>query len=114
MKDMARIPLLFDFYGPLLTERQQELVRAYYLEDLSLGEIAESEGVSRQAVHDLIRRAADALTEFEERLGFAAAHLARQAELAALAADLEAVGCESDPHLSAARTRLRRLLDETG
>jgi len=111
VKDMARIPLLFDFYGPLLTERQQELVRAYYLEDLSLGEIAESEAVSRQAVHDLIHRAAAALTEYEERLGFAAAHVQRQAELTALAADLEAAGSGTDPHLVLARDRLRRLLE---
>ncbi len=107
---MARIPLLFDFYGPLLTERQQELVRAYYLEDLSLGEIAESEAVSRQAVHDLVRRAAEALVEYEQRLGFAAAYAHRQAELAALAAELEATA-GGDPHLAAARDRLRRLME---
>lgn len=88
MKDMARIPLLFDFYGPLLTARQQALIRAYYLEDLSLGEIAESEGVSRQAVHDLVHRAAAALAEYEQRLGFAAAHLARQDRLQAVATAL--------------------------
>lgn len=70
VKDVEQVALLYDFYSPLLTPRQQELVRAYFLEDLSLAEIAESEGVSRQAVHDLIKRSEAALHEYEERLGF--------------------------------------------
>src|SRR5690606_23897528 len=77
MKDVARIALLFDFYGPLLTERQQELIRAYYLEDHSLAEIADADGVSRQAVHELIRRSEAALQEYEQRLGFVAEHQRR-------------------------------------
>lgn len=77
MKDIPRIALLFDFYGPLLTERQQELIRAYYLEDHSLAEIADADGVSRQAVHELIRRSEAALQEYEQRLGFVAEHQRR-------------------------------------
>lgn len=61
--------LLLDFYGPLLTPRQLELMQAYYLEDLSLAEIAGEDGVSRQAVHDLIKRAETVLQEYEEKLG---------------------------------------------
>lgn len=81
MKDVGRVALLFDFYGPLLTERQQELVRDYYLNDLSLGEIAEAAGVSRQAVHDQIRRAETALEEAEQKLGLVAAFLMEQQHL---------------------------------
>lgn len=81
MKDVPRFALLLDFYGPLLTERQQALMRAYYLEDLSLGEIADADGVSRQAVHELIRRSEAALQEYEERLGFVAEHRRRMALL---------------------------------
>jgi predicted DNA-binding protein YlxM (UPF0122 family) len=81
VKDLERIALLFDFYGPLLTERQQELLQAYYLEDLSLAEIAESEGVSRQAVHDLIKRSEAALLEYEEKLGFLREYQERQERL---------------------------------
>lgn len=76
--------LLFDFYGPLLTPRQQELMRAYYLEDLSLAEIAGEDGVSRQAVHDLIKRAEAALQEYEEKLGFLREHRQRQIHLSQL------------------------------
>ncbi|HEY3364758.1 MAG TPA: YlxM family DNA-binding protein [Symbiobacteriaceae bacterium] len=69
MKDLKRMTLLLDFYGPLLTPRQQELMQAYYLEDLSLAEIAGEDGVSRQAVHDLIKRAETLLQEYEAKLG---------------------------------------------
>lgn len=84
MKDLENVALLFDFYGPLLTERQQELVQAYYLEDMSLAEIAGEGGVSRQAVHDLIKRAEAGLAEYEEKLGFIREYRQRQERLARL------------------------------
>lgn len=84
MKDLQNVALLYDFYGSLLTPRQQELIQAYFLEDLSLAEIAEQSGVSRQAVHDLIRRSEAALTEYEEKLGFVREYRERQERLARL------------------------------
>jgi len=84
VKDLETITLLYDFYGPLLTNRQQELMQAYYLEDLSLAEIAGEDGVSRQAVHDLIKRAEAALQEYEEKLGFLREYQQRQEHLAQL------------------------------
>ena len=89
MKDLENMALLYDFYGSLLTARQQELMQAYYLEDLSLAEIAGEGGVSRQAVHDLIKRAEAALTEYEEKLGFVREYRERQSHLARLEAALE-------------------------
>lgn len=80
-KDVERFTLLLDFYAPLLTERQQELMNAYYLDDLSLGEIAQDAGISRQAVHDQIKRAEQALLASEERLGLVAEHNTQQAKL---------------------------------
>lgn len=90
VKAIDRVALLFDFYGPLLTPRQQELVRSYYLDDLSLGEIAEAERVSRQAVYDQIRRAEAQLAEFEARLGLVAEHQRCQQVLARAAGHLAA------------------------
>lgn len=69
MEKFAKMALLVDFYGPLLTERQQNIWDLYYQQDLSLTEIAESEHISRQAVHDLIRRTEKILNEYEEKLG---------------------------------------------
>ena len=61
---------LFDAYGALLTEKQQECVRMYLLEDFSLSEIGERLGISRQAAHEKIHRSEKAMQEYESKLGF--------------------------------------------
>ena len=61
--------MLLDFYGGLLTEKQRECYDLHYNEDLSLSEIAEQSGISRQGVWDNIRRADAALRELEEKTG---------------------------------------------
>jgi len=63
-----RINWLYDFYGPLLTEKQRAMLELYYHEDWSLGEIAEHHGISRQAVFEAIKRAQTALEDLEQRL----------------------------------------------
>ena len=70
MKNQAyRMAMLFDFYGDMLTDRQKEFYDLYYNEDLSLAEIAENYGISRQGVRDVIVRAEATLTELEEKTG---------------------------------------------
>lgn len=64
-----RMTMLFDFYGDILTPRQRELFDLYYNEDLSLAEIAENCGISRQGVRDVIVRAENAMTELEDKTG---------------------------------------------
>ena len=64
--------MLFDFYGELLTDKQKEYFDLHYNSDLSLSEIAESEGISRQGVWDIIRRAEETLRRFENRTGLVA------------------------------------------
>lgn len=59
---------LLDFYSSLLTDRQSEVLSLYYNEDLSLAEIAEIFGVSRQNIHDIIGRAGNKLIEYERKL----------------------------------------------
>lgn len=63
------VSLLLDFYGDMLTEKQRHMVEYYYDDDLSLAEIAENEGISRQGVRDSIKRAEAQMLEMEERLG---------------------------------------------
>ena len=65
----VKIGLLNDYYGGLLTEYQTRILSSYYDEDLSLKETAEEEGVSRQAVADVIKRSSEKLVEYEEKLG---------------------------------------------
>lgn len=73
--------MLFDFYGELLTEKQREYFDLRYNDDLSLGEIAEQSGISRQGVWDIIRRAEAAMTEFEEKTGLIRRFLERNAQI---------------------------------
>ena len=68
MADRIEIGWLFDFYGPLLTERQRKLLALYCNEDFSLSEIAAREGISRQGVHDLIKRCDKILRDYEDKL----------------------------------------------
>ena len=67
-KDLT-ISILLDAYGNLLTERQRELVDLYYNEDLSLAEISENLGITRQGVRDGIKKSEAFLRECEEKLG---------------------------------------------
>ena len=70
MKSQAyRMTMLFDFYGDVLTDRQKEFYDLYYNEDLSLGEIAENYGITRQGVRDVIVRAENILTDMEDKTG---------------------------------------------
>ena len=69
MADRIEIGWLFDFYGPLLTERQRKLLALYCNEDFSLSEIAAREGISRQGVYDAVHRAARQLEDYERQLG---------------------------------------------
>ncbi len=67
-----RVALLLDFYGGLLTEKQHEVVDLYYNEDLSLAEISELAGITRQGVRDSIKRGEAQLFEMEDKLGLVA------------------------------------------
>ncbi|NLC53485.1 MAG: YlxM family DNA-binding protein [Firmicutes bacterium] len=69
MDDVVRMGLLYDFYGGLLTKKQQRVFGLYYLENLSLAEIAEEVGTTRQAVHDLLQRTEKLLSGWESKLG---------------------------------------------
>lgn len=68
LEKTTRMNFLFDFYQALLTDKQRSYMELYYLDDRSLGEIAESYEVSRQAVYDNIRRTEAMLEEYEDKL----------------------------------------------
>ena len=61
--------ILFDVYGSLLTEKQRETLEYYYNDDLSLGEISEETGITRQGVMNCIKTSEARLTELEEQMG---------------------------------------------
>lgn len=99
--------LLYDFYGPLLTERQRTLMELYYEQDLSLGEIADQCGITRQGVHDGLKRACEALERYEERLGLVSRHLAHRERLERLRTELEKM---AGPEAERVRAILHELL----
>ena len=105
-----RMTMLFDFYGETLTERQKEFFDLYYNEDLSLGEIAENYGISRQGVRDVIVRAEAILTDLEDKTGLIKRFLAMGKELAALEQDALAVAKKAegydDPELEQLARRM--------
>ncbi|NLW17678.1 MAG: YlxM family DNA-binding protein [Firmicutes bacterium] len=92
MERFVRVYQLYDIYGQFLTPKQRQAVELYYGHDLSLAEIAEEMGTSRQAVHDLLRRSEQALQDYEEKLGLARRYEEQQrhfAELESLLRQLE-------------------------
>ena len=68
MDDFLKQTLLYDFYGELLTSHQKEIYEQSVLEDLSLSEIAQAAGISRQGVHDLVKRCDKTLQGYEDKL----------------------------------------------
>ena len=107
MERLFALARLLDYYGALLTERQKALMAQYVYEDLSLGEIAEREGISRQAVRDAIVHSESQLRTYEDRL-----HLIRQGDALAKACGrmVEAIDLLALPE--GEKAQLRRLADE--
>ncbi|MDR6227286.1 putative DNA-binding protein YlxM (UPF0122 family) [Desmospora profundinema] len=77
MEKTTRINLLYDFYEPMLTEKQRTVLELYYHEDWSLGEIADHLSISRQAVYEAVKRSQSALEEWESMLQLAEKHQRR-------------------------------------
>lgn len=81
LKKTIEMNRLFDFYGPLLTHKQQDYLEMYYQLDYSLGEIAEEKEVSRQAVYDNIKRSEKNLKHYEDHLHLVADFRQRETAL---------------------------------
>ncbi len=105
--------LLFDFYGDVLTERQKEFYDLYYNEDLSLSEIAENSGITRQGVRDVIVRAEGILSDLEDKTGLIRRFHSMRKQLAQIQSQAEELiklnGKYDDPELD----RLAREIAET-
>lgn len=112
----ARMNLLYDFYGALLTAKQRQAMEMHYGEDLSLGEIAAVLGISRQAVHDLLSRTEAILENYEAALGLMRKHGLQQAALRSLREHLRQLprlsGSEQAERLRTALAIVQGLLDD--
>ncbi|MDR1735280.1 MAG: YlxM family DNA-binding protein [Oscillospiraceae bacterium] len=96
--DTVTAALLLDFYGDLLTGRQREIFELYHGQDLSLSEIAQDAGITRQGVRDALARAGAALDAYEDKLGLVARFLRVRAAFANMrgAADTISALCAAD------------------
>lgn len=114
MEKHVELGCLLGYYGALLTERQRALLEQHVLEDCSLAEIAEREGISRQGVRDALKRGEDQLYELEQKLGFMkrdAVLLQAVGELINLAENLPA-GTPGKTALSAKAEELYDMIEE--
>ncbi len=84
MKDFS-LSVLFDYYSEILSDKHKQIFDSYYNLDLSLSEIAENTGITRQGVRDFIKRTEQQLRDYEEKLGFAG----KSNELKSLAGEIE-------------------------
>ena len=113
MEERIWTGLLLDFYGGLLTEHQRSTLELYLMEDLSLGEIGEQLGITRQGVRDVIVRAEAILTELEDKTGLIKRFHAMHKQLQQIAEDAEKIlernGSYDDPDIEAAAREIREL-----
>jgi predicted DNA-binding protein YlxM (UPF0122 family) len=98
MDKFYEITLLYDFYGELLTEKQKNVIELYYLNDLSLFEIAEEYDITRQAVLDMLKRTEKLLKQYEDKLHLTKLYLERKRKLDEI--DLDFAALISKPTVS--------------
>ena len=107
MKKIVEQGLLYDFYGELLTKHQREIYEAAVYNDMSLTEIADENGISKQGVHDLIKRCTKTLQAYEDSL-----HMIRRFEaIKAKAEELSEISSQSEYDDEQLRHRIKLISD---
>ena len=96
MDKVLEITLLYDFYGDLLTEKQKNVIELYYLDDYSLNEIGDSCGITRQAVHEMIKRTEKILMQYEQKLLLVDKFLGQKKKLESALCEFDRLICEKD------------------
>lgn len=96
MDKKLTVSLLLDFYGQVLSEKQFQIMDYYYNDDLSLREISEILGITRQGVHDTIKRSEAFLEELEQSLGLYAKWQRLQQQLESIEGAVKEINCENN------------------
>lgn len=118
LEKFLRMALLFDFYGALLTEKQQRCLAMHFSDDLSLSEMADQLHVSRQAVYDIIHRSQQLLEEYESKLKLVERYHEEQDKLNVILDELNALSkahaLEDDARMQRIHKGVRKLLGKSG
>ena len=112
MEKIVRQGLLYDFYGELLTEHQRQVYEAVVYENLSLAEIAAEQGISRQGVHDIVKRCDKMLLEYEEKLKLVAKFMKIQKQVQEIVRISEVYEKNGSEDKSEYRRKVRQLSAE--
>ncbi len=92
MDKVLFVTMLYDFYGELLTEKQKMIIELHFLNDLSLNEIGQQFGITRQAVYDIIKRTLKALEQYEEKLKLYEKYIIQKQKLNNILIKLDEIG----------------------
>ena len=111
MEDYEYKALLYDFYGELLTDKQKEIYGLHVCEDYTAAEIAQQQGVSRQAAHDLLKRTHRLLIGYEEKLGLVEKFLDIKESVKGMLSCIEKEEMPQEERLDRLREAARRLLE---
>ncbi len=111
---ITEVSLLYDFYGQLLSKRQQEVMSLYYEENLSLSEIAEEFSISRQGVHDALKNAEKSLHQYEAKLGLVSRFEKSRSAVEMIDRQIEAVIDKNrdNSDLVSSLAKIRSVIDE--
>ncbi len=104
--------LLFDFYGELLTTHQQQIYSEAVFNDLSLQELSDEAGISRQGIHDLIKRCDKQLLQYEEKLGLVAKFQAIKADVLKIEKMIDSENLTDETSKQAIKERLHHIVEE--
>ena len=112
MEKNVKVSILLDLYGKLLTEKQFKLLDNYYNNDLSLSEIAENEGITRQAVRDNLKKGENNLLDYELKLGLMQKSLKQEEIINNIIFDIDNLqnNNEAQKLLKKIKTKLRKLI----
>ncbi|NLO82791.1 MAG: putative DNA-binding protein [Clostridiales bacterium] len=110
MEKLAEVAILLDLYGELLTSKQRDVLDLYYNHDLSLAEIAEARNISRQGVHDLIKRGERSLYKLDKKLNYYTKWSELERGIESILEELEYISRLSDDDFADSPDSIRRRL----
>lgn len=111
---IIEMSMLYDFYGQLLTAKQREILKLYYEDNYSLSEIAEEFGISRQGVHDAVKKAEKSLHEYEKKLALRSKFMVTEEAISQIDKEIDQLILENQDHqqLTVKLKKIKGIIDK--